>query len=158
LLNAAIDRLARAGGLSDAPGEVARSLDEADLREAALIHLSALLEAEPTNVRSDGVSIGGIALGLVASRDPSATLFYEDLATGFLVQGADLERRDGPTTMAALLELLQYARDRSDTLLYLPTDHRKERIARLVERTGASERFVRFILARYHTLSSKVAA
>jgi hypothetical protein len=64
-------------------------------------------------------------------------------------------RRDGPTTLSALLYLFQYARDRSDILLYLPPAMRAKRITTLAGDTGASDRFVRYVLACYPTLSAR---
>lgn len=157
MLNESIDRIAGWGATPEPADAVASSLQGGDLREAVIIHFSALLEAEPSSIDGEEVVIGGLSTRLVPTGDPSAPIRYNDVGVGFAVEGASVVRRDGPTSLSALLYLYYYARDRSDTLLYLPQAMRAERIAALAEKTGASERFVRYVLARYDTLSTKVA-
>jgi hypothetical protein len=136
---------------------VAASLKGQELRQAAIIHLSALLEASPSIITGEQVVIGGISVRLVTTDDPNAPIRYDDVGVSFAVEGASVVRRDGPTSLSALLRLYLYARDRSDTLLYLPQAMRNTRIAAVVEDSGASERFVRYVLVHYGTLSAGVA-
>ncbi len=157
LLNDAIDRIAGCGATPEPAEVVASSLKRGDLRQAAIIHLSALLETEPSNVDGGEIVIGGLSIRLVPTDDPTAPIRYDNVGARFAVERASVVRRDGPTSLSALLYLYQYARDRSDILLYLPPAMRAERIARLAGETGASERFVRYVLARYPTLSARVA-
>jgi len=157
LLNDAIDRIA---GPEASPSveAVASSMTAGEVREAAIIHLSALLEGEPEGVTDQEFQVNGLTLRLAPTDDAGATIRYADVSKGFAVQGASLTRDDGPTSLAALLKIYLYARDRSDTLLYLPAPMRSERIADLAQATGASERFVRYLLARYRNLSERAAA
>ena len=157
MLNDAIDRIA---GPKASPSieAVASSMTAAEMREAAIIHLSALMEGEPEGVTDRGFQINGVTLELAPTDDASAVIRYGDVSKGFAVHGASLARGDGPTSLAALLRLYLYARDRSDTLLYLPAPMRLERISALAAATGSSERFVRYLLARYRSLSERAAA
>ena len=68
MLNEAIDRIAGRGANPEPADVVASSLQRADLRKAALVHLSALLEAEPSVVIGDEVSIGGLSIRLRTHR------------------------------------------------------------------------------------------
>lgn len=157
MLNEAIDRIAGSGTTREPADVVASSLAGPELRQAAIIHLSALLEALPSTIAGDQVVIGGLSVRLVTSDDPKAPIRYDDIGVGFTVEGASIVRRDGPTSLSALLSLYCYARDQSDTLLYLPQEMRNRRIAALVEESGASERFVRYVLVHYGTLYARVA-
>lgn len=157
MLNDAIDRIAEPEA-SPTFEDVASSMTAAEVREAAIIHLSALLEAEPERVTDEDLQVNGLTLQLVPTDDPGATIRYDDVSKGFAVQGASLTRGDGPTSLAALLKIYLYARDRSDTLLYLPALMRAERITDLAQATGASERFVRHLLACYRNLAERAAA
>ncbi|MBB2199876.1 MAG: hypothetical protein ABF479_15830 [Gluconacetobacter sp.] len=57
-----------------------------------------------------------------------------------------------------LLDIYQYAHGQSDILLYLPPELRNARIAELAERSNASDRFVRFILARFGSIYKEIVA
>jgi hypothetical protein len=138
--------------------EAARSLGKSERREAAIVHLSALIGADPSAVRGNEVVFNGLTLTLADTQSPHAPLWYADLNTGFAIEGEHLANEDGPETMSQLLDICQYARDRSDILLYLPQSERDLRVAALVERTGASERFVRFVLARFRSIRDEIAA
>jgi hypothetical protein len=157
-LNEAIDRIAGGDATPEPEKVVAASLSPEEIREAAVIHLSTLLEAEPEGVDGEEIRLGGLAVKLLATDDSKAPIRYDDVDVGFIVEGAILTRSDGPTSLEALLRIYQYARDRSDVLLYLPQAMRAERIASLADSTGASDRFIRYLLARYRTLSNKAAA
>lgn len=143
-----LDVIARRDARAPSTDEIALALPPAELREVATIHLAALLGTVPTETKNSPIRFGNLAVDLDASKDQSG-IFYEDIGAGFAVRGATLAQLDGPRRLADFLELLQYARDRSDTLLYLPTDMRNERIENLAKSVGASERFVRFVLANY---------
>jgi hypothetical protein len=159
LLNQAIDRIAGWDATTPEPaGVVASSLTSNEIREAAVIHLSTLLEAEPDRVDGENIELGGLAVKLVATEDPGAPIRYNDVGVGFTVEGATITRMDGPNSLEALLRIFQYARDRSGALLYLPQAIRTERIAGLAKSSAASERFVRYLLARYDSLSTRAAA
>jgi hypothetical protein len=158
LLNEAIDRIAGGEATPERENVVAASLSPEEIREAAVIHLSTLLEAEPDGIDGEEIRLGGLAVKLRATDDPKAPIRYEDVSVGFAIEGASLRRSDGPRSLEALLRIYQYARDRSDVLLYLPQAMRAERISSLAHSTGASDRFVRYVLARYRTLSDKAAA
>lgn len=155
LLNDAIDRIAGFEASPASAGAVASSMTATEIREAAIIHLSTLLEAEPDSVGGEHISLGGLRLKLLPTNDVDAPIRYEDIDAGFRVEGATLVRRDGPTSLSALLSICHYARDRSDTLLYLPREMRAERIACLAESTSASERFIRYLMARYPSLAAR---
>ena len=137
--------------------QAARELGSKERREAAVLHLSALLEALPEVMVGDRLDFDGVSASL-AETDRGADIDYDDLGLGYRVDGARLARQDGPPTMAGLLELLVYARDRSDTVLFLPNEMRQERILELARRVGASERFVRFVLARAPAIERNIAA
>lgn len=158
LLNEAIDRIAGGGATPEPEKVVAASLSPEEIREAAVIHLSSLLEAEPEAVDGEKIRLGGMAIKLLRTNDKKAPIRYDDVDIGFAVEGASLTRSDGPRSLEALLHIYQYARDRSDGLLYLPQTMRAKRIASLARSTGASERFIRYLLARYRTLSNMAAA
>ncbi|WP_257541855.1 hypothetical protein [Sphingobium sp. CFD-1] len=158
LLNDAIDRIAGPGAGPQSAEAVAASMTPAEIREAAIIHLSTLLEAEPESVDDQGILVGGLRVKLEPSENVNAAIRYDDVAAGFTVEGASLARHDGPKSLAALLRIYLYARDRSDNLLYLPAAMRAERIAALVDSTKASERFICYLLARYQILSARAAA
>lgn len=155
LLNDILDKIDSAD-LS--PEGAAHGLSATERRAAAIVHLSALIGAEPSAVRGNEVVLNGLTLILAETQSPHAPLWYSDLNTGFTIEGGRLANEDGPKTMNQLLDLCQYARDRSDTLLYLPQSERALRIAALVDRTGASERFVRFVLARFRSIRDEIAA
>jgi hypothetical protein len=154
LLNSAIDRIAGFEASPTSAGAVASSMTATEIREAAIIHLSGLLEAEPDSVTLEHISVGGLQLKLLPTKEVDAPIRYKDVDAGFLVEGANIVRRDGPTSLSALLSLCLYVRDRSDTLLYLPKDMRAERIACLAKSTSASERFIRYLMASYHSLTA----
>ena len=156
-MNKAIDRIAGLGATAEPADVVASGLQGGDVQEAALIHLAGLLDVEPNSVDGERVVIGGQPIRLVRSDDPSAPIRYEDVGAGFAIEGFSVVRSDGPTSLSELLYLYHYARDRSDTLLYLPQAMRDERIAALAKEAGASERFVRYVLINYAVLSAKVA-
>jgi hypothetical protein len=158
LLNEAIDRIAGWGATPEAPDAVASALRPDAIQEAAVIHISALLEADLEGVSGNELRFGGMTVRVEVTEDPAAPIRYDDVGIGFGISGVTLTRQDGPSRLEALLRIFQYARDRSDGLLYLPSAMRAERVAELAVSTGASERFVRFLLARYHTLSTKAAA
>lgn len=157
MLNEALDRIHGWGAPSEPAKAVATRLDKADVRAAALIHLAALFESAPDPVEGETVVIAGVAVRLVPSADPSAAIWYKDIGAGFDVVGANLVRRNGPDTLADLLWLFQFSRDHTDTLLYLPRAMRDQRIREMGELTGAGERFVRYLLTHYPSLSAKVS-
>ncbi len=154
LLNSTIDRIAGSEASQTSAGAVASSMTEIEIREAAIVHLSSLLEAEPDSVDLEHISVGGLQLKLLPTKELDAPIRYTDIDAGFLVEGANIVRRDGPTSLSAMLSLCLYARDRSDTLLYLPREMRAERIACLAKSTSASERFIRYLMASYHSLAA----
>ncbi|WP_140420649.1 hypothetical protein [Novosphingobium sp. B 225] len=158
MLNDAIDRIAESDASSPSADAVASSMTAQEIREAAIIHLSALLEGAPDSVGEEDILINGLKLKFVATDKSDTPIHYDDVAVGFAVEGASLARRDGPTSLAALLRIFLYARDCSDSLLFLPAAMRSERIVALAKATDASERFVRFVLAGYHNLSARAAA
>jgi hypothetical protein len=155
LLNDVLDRIDVA---ELTPMEAARSLGASERLAAAIVHLSALIGAEPSSVCGNEVVLNGLTLTLAEAQSPGAPLWYADLDVGFTIEGGRLANEDGPETMTQLLDLCLYARDRSDTLLYLPQSERALRVAALVARTGASERFVRFTLAHFRSIRDEIAA
>ena len=155
LLDNVIDRIAGFEASPTSPSAVVFSMTATEIREAAIIHLSALLEAAPNMVCGDDVSVGGLRLKLLPVNDANAPIRYEDVGAAFGVEGAIVDRRDGPTSLSALLSILHYARDRSDTLLFLPREMRAERIGRLAKSTSASERFIRYLMAHYPSLAAR---
>lgn len=155
LLNNVIDRIAGFEASPASAGAVASSMTATEIREAAIIHLSTLLEAEPDAVSGGDISVGGLRLKLLPTNDADASIRYEDVGAGFRVEGAIVDRRDGPTSLSALLSICHYARDRSDTLLFLPQEMRAERIGCLAESTNASKRFIRYLIAHYSSLAAR---
>jgi hypothetical protein len=132
-------------------------LTAAERREAAALHVGALVETLPSHAVGASVHFGAVSAELIETRE-GGDISYQDLGIGFHIEGLTLSFNDGPTTMAALLELLHYGRDRSDVLLYLPAEVRSERIRALAQRTGSSERFVRYLLAHAPAIERKLAA
>lgn len=137
--------------------QAARSLSSDERREATTLHLSALLQSLPVSFSAERIEFPGLSLTL-AEVTEGADLAYEDLGLGYRIEGAKVDPSGGPSRMSGLLELLVYARERSDTLTYLPAEMRRERIVDLVKRVGASEPFVRFILAQAPAIERNIAA
>ena len=158
LLNEAISRISGNWGVPEPAERVACELDAEEVFEAALIHLCALIEVVPTKINHETLDIGGVLVRLDRTSEPSAPIWYEDLGTGFITPKSALSRQDGPRTLAALLMLILYARDQSDSLVLLPPEMRDRQVGNLCQSTGASERFVRFLLARYPSLAAKVVS
>lgn len=156
-----VDVLNRLSGERSDPQKLAQAAGELtaeERREAAILHLSALVEHLPDAVSGDAVEFPGMSLDLVAAAKGECDICYEDIDAGFKVVGGRLTRSDGPSTMSGLIDLLLEARSGSDVLLYLPADMRKERIEAMTARVQASERFVRFMLARAPAIERAIAA
>lgn len=158
MLNEVIDRILGVGSPPEPATAVAASIGAEGLREAAIIHLAALLDAIPSSINGDEIEIGGLRLCLEPSEDPEAPIRYDDVRAGFAAEGAAISRRDGPRTLSSLLELFTLARDGADVIYFMPPALRSERIAAIVAQTGASERFVRFVVAHFEKLSAKVSS
>jgi hypothetical protein len=58
--------------------------------------------------------------------------------------------------LSDMLRLLHYARDHSDTLVYLPSGMRDSRLRTVASACCASVPFTRFILARFPSLQRTV--
>lgn len=151
-----LSRLTAAGTDVEAFAREARDLTPGARREAAVIHLGALLESLPATPSGDSYRFGAITLELAEADE--GVIAYNDIGVAFEVSGARIVENDGPSTMAGLLELLSYAQAGSDALFYLPSALRDERIAALVARTGASERFVRYVLGRAPAIERSLAS
>jgi hypothetical protein len=155
-LDATLDKIAQRPPHAVPLSQSDFALPADQLREAAIIHLATLLSLIPTDASGDPIQFGNLAVGLMPSTMP-AQIAYADVGAAFEVRGATISQSDGPGRLLSLLELLQYARDHSDGLLYLPSTIRNDRIEGWAKLTGASVRFVRFLLANYPALARSVA-
>ena len=152
-----LNGLAAPGAAQAAYGEAARGMSSEERREAVVLHLAAVLGSLPQGGASGRLQFPGLRVALEETR-AGGDIRYDDIDTGFSVDGADLSGDDGPSTMAGLLELLVYARERSDALFYVSQAMRTDRIAALARRIGASERFVRFVLSNAPAIDRAMAA
>ena len=152
-----LNALAAPGAASEGYGEAARGLTSDERREAVTLHLAAILESLPRDSAGERLEFPGLSLALEET-DEEGDIAYGDIGIGYRVDGAQLARNDGPSTMSGLLELLVYARERSDSLLYVPQAMREDRIAALARGVGASERFVLFLMSKAPAIERNIAA
>jgi hypothetical protein len=148
LLDEIIDAAGTEGG-SSAAGLMQRE----HVSAAVLFHVAGLLDCVPDSIGSDRTRFGNLSIALVPT--PAGILRYDDLNIAFDLDGATIAGNDGPTTMSGLLAILRYARDRADTLLYLPGAMRDDRIDELAVRTGAGRRFVLALLVHYRRVAER---
>ncbi len=140
LIDEALDRV-RAG---ESAKSVAETLTAAQVREVAHVHAASLRRSNIASVDGDA------AVAIVPARDEARpNILYEDIGEAFEVRGGELMICDGPSSMGSMLELLQYARDRSDTILYLEPAERSDRYSNLAALCGASVEFIKFLFAHY---------
>ncbi len=140
----------------DGAAAAAAAMSGNEVAAAAVFHAAGLLDLAPTAVDGERVSLGNLAVAIMPAED--GEIAYCDIDRSFAIDGASVSENDGPTTMTGLLTILQYARDRADTLLYLPAAMRGDRIADLASRAGAGERFVRSSLVQYRRAAEGIGA
>jgi hypothetical protein len=85
-----------------------------------------------------------------------ADIEYRDRNVSFHADGVEITNRDGPRMLSDMLRLLNYARDHSDTLVFLPFDMRARRLDAVASECGASVRFTRFVCANFPSLQRTV--
>jgi hypothetical protein len=139
---------------ADGPDTAAAAMDDHEIAAAAVFHAVGLLNWAPTAVSGNRVSLGNLSVEVTP--DPNGKIAYRDIGRSFSIDGAEGAHDDGPSTMSGLLTVLQYARDRADTLLYLPAAMRADRLSNLAHRSGASERFVRSSLVHYRLVAEEI--
>ena len=120
-------------------------------RSAAFVK-AASNPATPFDHLIEEIDIGGPSLVRGAAKNFQDVMVVVSPADydGVLAQldAAALERRiEGRDD--SMLELLQYARDRSDTILYLEPAERSDRYSNLAALSGASVEFIKFLFAHY---------
>jgi hypothetical protein len=147
-VESSLDMIAQGSSGPTAAVEAARSLSPDEVRKTAVVHVAGLLRVIPTAAKGQPARFGNLLVEISPAQG-QGDIVYDDVGASFSVKGVTLSAKDGPHTLGDLLELMQYARDRSDTLMLLPPDMRQERIRGLAETLGAGEAFVRFILAHY---------
>jgi len=125
-----------------------------EIAAAAVFHTAALLGRAPTSIAGSRMTVGNLAVTL--SPDPAGKIRYRDIDRSFDIAGADVVQNDGPTTMCGLLKIMQFARDRTDALLYLPREMRRGRVNGIVEVSGAGERFVGSMMANYRRVAAEL--
>jgi hypothetical protein len=156
MLADALNRLAEPNRVGSDFASEARNLSEQEEREAATLHLAALLNARPEDSSLGFVRVGALEARLLKATDVG-NLRYEDTGVAYTVSGATLAFNDGPRRLADLLEILLFARDRSDALFFLPPDLRQARFMDLAKRTGVSERFIRYFVAHAPAIERTLA-
>lgn len=136
-----------------AEGHVAAtsSMTQEEINAAALFHAAGLINGIPETVGGGQVSLGRVALSVVPV--DNGPILYDDINQSFEIEGAMIIQNDGPSNMSALLSIIQYARDGTDALAFLPNEMRRERIIEIARRSGASERFVRNVIANFQNIS-----
>src|SRR5690606_3362272 len=82
---------------------------------------------------------------------------YTDAQSSFEVDGAAGIRPLGTRRLAALLLVLQTARD-NDTMLVLPSAHREERIAQLADESGVPLAELKFLVSQFDNLNRVIEA
>jgi len=141
---------------TDGPDAATAAMSDDEVAAAAVFHAAGLLDRAPTAVKGGRVSLGNLSVAITPG--PNGEIAYGDIDRSFAIDGATVVDNDGPCTMSGLLAVLQYARNRADTLLYLPAAMRSDRIANLAQRSGASERFVRSSLVHYRRVAEGIGA
>ena len=158
MLNDVLDLIWKSGSEPTVLTQAVDMMSDSQVLEAAMIHVAALIGLEPTRVSGNKMTFGAISAEVVRSSNGKGDVEYSDQGIGFVVQGVRIDQNDGPPTLALLLELFQYARDRSDTFLHLSPAEREARISAAAKRYHASERFVQIMLSRFRSLQSEIAA
>lgn len=141
---------------ADGPAAAAAAMSDEEVTTAAVFHATGLLDRVPTAVNGGRVSLGNLSVAITPGL--TGEIAYGDIGRSFAIDGARVAKNDGPRTMSGLLTVLEYARNRADTLLYLPAAMRADRISNLAQRSGASERFVRSSLAHYRSVAEEIGA
>jgi hypothetical protein len=154
ILDARLDEIWREG--DEAAPRLALSLSESERIAAVQLYVSALLDLCPIAVTSTTVTFSNFVATIEEA--PRGLISFSDLGTGYDVGGITIRENDGPGSMSGFMVLLEFARDHSDSLLYLPSDERDARISGLAERGGASARFVSAALAGYPRAARAIAA
>lgn len=150
LLEKTLDAVDHEGAAAAAEG-----MSQDEIVAAAIFHVAGLLDRVPTAVNGGQLSLGNLAIEIKLS--DNGTISYRDIGHAFELGGIVVADNDGPSTMSGLLTVLQFARDRTDALLYLPATMRQDRIDGLAHSSGAGERFVRSLLANYRRIADEVS-
>jgi hypothetical protein len=159
MLTAGLNRIHDSGGAPDTAAGVAMRLSSDDLWRVAVMHLAALLRQQPVGAGSPDtgrVQFGSFALSLQYAGFSEADIEYQDRNVSFYADGLEIRSRDGPRTLSNMLLLLHYARDHSDTLVYLPSEIRARRLEAVAFGCSTSPAFTRFICATFPSLQRVV--
>jgi hypothetical protein len=159
MLAALLDRIHESGGAFETASVVALALSSSDRWQVIVLHLAGLLRQEPISggsFETGRVKFRSIAIRLRKAGPSNADIEYSDRNVRFHADGADITNHDGPRTLSDMLRLLQYARDHSDGLVYLPPEMRARRLEAVASDCGASVPFTRFICARFPSLQRTV--
>lgn len=144
-----LDRIHSAGDKRAAAVQIVSETSTEQALEVAYIHLAALIELVPSAAGTDlsGAREFGNLRVKLSEVNGCADIEYKDCQRNYSVEGVNLTKNDGPSELAGMLMLLQFARDHSDTLFYLPRQERDFRLESIASDCAASVRFVRFIWA-----------
>jgi hypothetical protein len=159
MLAASLDRIHETGGAPETASAVALGLSSGDRWHVIVLHLAGLLRQEPTSggsFETGKVQFESFAVRLRKAGPSDADIEYRDRNIRFHADGVDITNHDGPRTLSDILRLLQYARDLSDALVYLPSEMRARRLEAVASDCGASVPFTRFIYARFPSLQRTV--
>jgi hypothetical protein len=159
MLTSVLDRLHEAGGASETASAIALVLTPGDLWQVAVLHLAGLLRQEPISggaPEPGRVQFESFSVRLQKAAPSDADIEYCDRNIAFHADGVQITNHDGPRMVSDMLRLLQFARDHSDTLCYLPPDMRAWRFEAVASDCGASVAFTRFICARFPSLERTV--
>lgn len=155
MLAAVLDRIHESGGDPETAFAAALRLSLDDLWQVIVLHLAGLLRQQPLSGASsdkDRVQFESFTVRLRKVSPGNANIEYHDRNISIRAQGVDIRNHDGPETLSDMLRLLQYARDHSDTLCYLPSEMRARRLEALARDLGAGVPFARFICAWFPSL------
>jgi|SRR5271156_1380008 len=159
MLAASLDRIHESGGAPETASAVASELSSDDLWQVIILHLAGLLRQEPISggsFETGSVQFESFAVRLRKVGTSDADIDYYDRNVSFHADGVEITNHDGPRMLSDMLRVLQYARDHSDTLVYLPSEMRARRLEKVASNCGASVPFTRFICARFPSLERTV--
>jgi hypothetical protein len=159
MLAAVLDRIHESGGALETAAASAMGLPSDDLWRVAVLHLAGLLRQQPIcggSFGRDRVRFKSFAVRLRKAGASNEDIKYYDRNVSFHVDGIGITKHDGPEMLSDMLRLLQYARDHSDTLCYLPPEMRTHRLEALASDLGTGVPFTRFICAWFPSLQRTV--
>jgi hypothetical protein len=158
-LAAVLDSIHESGGALGTAVAAALGLPSDELWRVAVLHLAGMLRQQPIcggSFGADRIRFKSFAVRLQWADASSGDIKYYDRDVSFHADGVDITNHDGPETLSDMLRLLQYARDHSDTLCYLPSEMRARRLEALSSDLGTSVPFTRFICAWFPSLQRTV--